>query len=121
VEAKRLGEYCAKLRKDTDMPYFGHGVCYHGRALSRILSNSTEVAMSPFETPPKDRQRQENESRFAESYVAKYERIIKAAGAMTRQEKHALELWELENITGDGNLGTSDWPGWDEVISRISH
>jgi hypothetical protein len=77
--------------------------------------------MSQLETSHEDQQRQENESRFAESYVAKCERIIKAADAMTQQEKHALELWELENITGDGNLGTSDWPGWDEVISRISH
>lgn len=77
--------------------------------------------MSQTELSHAEKQRQENESRFSESHIAKYERIIKAATTLTPDEKLALEKWEKENVTGDGNFGTSDWPGWDAVISRISH
>lgn len=68
-----------------------------------------------------DKQQQENELRFAESNISKYERLIKAATVMTPVEKQELERWEKENVTGNGSLGTSDWPGWADVISRISH
>lgn len=64
---------------------------------------------------------EENETRFAEGHIARYERIIKAATAMTEAEKQALAEWEKEHVTGSGDFGTSDWPGWDDVISRITH
>ena len=56
-----------------------------------------------------------------EAQVARYERIIKAATVMSDAEKIALAEWEKEHVTGAGELGTSDWPGWEAVISRISH
>jgi hypothetical protein len=56
-----------------------------------------------------------------ESQLARYERIIKAAMAMNDHEKAALTTWEQENLAGDGTLATSDWPGWDAIINRISH
>lgn len=77
--------------------------------------------MSHSEISHEDQQRQENELRLSESQVSKYERIIQAATVMTQDEKQELNRWEKENVTGDGNFGTSDWPGWGDVISRISH
>lgn len=47
--------------------------------------------------------------------------LIKAATALTEQEKADLTEWERNNVTGDGKFATSDWPGWDAVIKRISH
>lgn len=56
-----------------------------------------------------------------EAQLARYERIIKAATVMCEQEKDSLAEWEKTNVTGSGDFGTSDWPGWEAVISRISH
>lgn len=56
-----------------------------------------------------------------EAQLARYERIIKAATVMSEQEKLALAEWEKYCVTGDGQRATSDWPGWDAVINRISH
>ncbi|MDU4254516.1 hypothetical protein [Pseudomonas sp.] len=56
-----------------------------------------------------------------EAQIARYERMVKAATVMTDQEKAALAEWEKTHVTGNGDFGTSDWPGWEAVISRISH
>jgi len=56
-----------------------------------------------------------------DAQLARYERIIKAATALTEQEKADVTEWERNNVTGDGKFATSDWPGWDAVIKRISH
>ncbi|WP_445672537.1 hypothetical protein [Pseudomonas inefficax] len=56
-----------------------------------------------------------------EAQIARYERIIKAATVMTDQEKFSLAEWEKIHVTGNGDFGTSDWPGWETVILRISH
>jgi len=53
--------------------------------------------------------------------LARYERTITAATVMTEQEKSELTEWEKIHVTGDGRFGTSDWPGWDQIVSRISH
>jgi len=53
--------------------------------------------------------------------LSKYERIIKAATALSEQEKAGLKEWERTHVTGDGRFATSDWPGWDAVIKRISN
>ncbi|SEE90584.1 hypothetical protein [Pseudomonas coleopterorum] len=57
----------------------------------------------------------------AEAQIARYERIIKAATVMTETEKIALAEWEKKHVIGDGEYGTTDWPGWEPIISRISH
>lgn len=57
----------------------------------------------------------------AEAQIARYERIIKAGTVLTGAEKSALVEWEKKHVTGDGEFGTSDWPGWEPIISRISH
>lgn len=56
-----------------------------------------------------------------EAQIARSERIIKAATVMSEQEKIALAKWEKTHVTGSGDFGTSDWPGWEAIISRISH
>lgn len=56
-----------------------------------------------------------------EAQLARFERIIKAATVMSEQEKAALSEWEKTHVTGSGDFGTSDWPGWDAFVSRISH
>lgn len=56
-----------------------------------------------------------------EAQIARYERIIQAATVMSEQEKIALAEWEKTHLTGSGDFGTSDWPGWEAIISRISH
>lgn len=56
-----------------------------------------------------------------DAQLARYERIIKAATALTEQEKDGLTEWERTHVTGDGRFATSDWPGWEVVIERISH
>jgi hypothetical protein len=40
---------------------------------------------------------------------------------MSDAEKEALAEWEKAHVTGSGDYGTSDWPGWDAIISRIPH
>lgn len=57
----------------------------------------------------------------AEAQLARFERIIKAATVMSEQEKKALAEWEKAHVTGTGDFATSDWPGWEAVINRISH
>ncbi|MBA5689167.1 hypothetical protein [Rugamonas apoptosis] len=52
---------------------------------------------------------------------ARHERIITAATVMSDSEKNELGVWEQAHATGDGHYTTSDWPGWDAVINRISH
>ena len=56
-----------------------------------------------------------------EAQMARYERIIKAATVMSDREKADLAEWEKAHLTSDGSVATSDWPGWDAIINRISH
>ncbi|CRM57307.1 hypothetical protein [Pseudomonas sp. 25 R 14] len=56
-----------------------------------------------------------------ETQIARFERIIKAATVMSEQEKIALAEWEKTHVTGSGDFGTRDWPGWEAIISRILH
>lgn len=53
--------------------------------------------------------------------LAKIERVIEASMIMTPQEKAELHDWERRHIRGDGTVGTSDWPGWANIIKRLSH
>lgn len=53
--------------------------------------------------------------------LARYERIISAAIVMSDSEKNELKAWEQVHLTGDNGFATSDWPGWDAIINRISH
>ncbi|MBM5458729.1 hypothetical protein H8F21_14270 [Pseudomonas sp. P66] len=91
-------------------------------------SSQDEAPLAPDTNPSrglemidKAEQDRENSNRFTESAIARYERIIKAATAMTDAEKVALAEWEVEHVTGSGDHGTSDWPGWEAIINRISH
>lgn len=59
--------------------------------------------------------------KHAESQLARYEHLIKAAETMTDAEKAELATWEKNHVTGDGAYTTSDWPGWNAIESRISH
>lgn len=52
--------------------------------------------------------------------VAHYERIITAAVAMNDEEKAQLAGWVDRHASGDSNLAASDWPGWKNVIGRVS-
>lgn len=51
--------------------------------------------------------------------MAFWERMITASKGMTYEERMALHAWERDNL-GKGDLGTSDWPGWTAVYSRLS-
>ncbi|WP_150306326.1 hypothetical protein [Pseudomonas saliphila] len=56
-----------------------------------------------------------------EAQLAHYERIVRAAEQMTKQEQDELAEWEKENETENGEKGACDWPGWEAVVTRISH
>lgn len=56
-----------------------------------------------------------------EARLARYERIFQAATVMSEQEMVALAEWEKTHFTSNGSFATSDWPGWEAIISRISH
>lgn len=56
-----------------------------------------------------------------DAQLARYERIISAAVVMSDSEKNELKVWEQVHLPGDNGFATSDWPGWDAVIKRISH
>lgn len=55
-----------------------------------------------------------------EGSLAFYERMVTAHKKMTPEEIASLEEWEKANL-GDGKLATSDWPGWNDVLSRLTH
>lgn len=46
------------------------------------------------------------------------EQILTMAPKMTKDEKAALKTWEKINL---GGKGTTDWPRWAAVTSRLSH
>jgi hypothetical protein len=55
------------------------------------------------------------------TYLITVERIVAADAAMNSDEREALRAWEAAHVTGDGTVGTSDWPGWPAVFDRIAH
>uniref|UniRef100_UPI001ABCA93E hypothetical protein n=1 Tax=Pseudomonas aeruginosa TaxID=287 RepID=UPI001ABCA93E len=52
--------------------------------------------------------------------VAHYERIITAAVAINDEEKALLADWVERHASENSNLATSDWPGWKDVVARVS-
>ncbi|MCY1284040.1 hypothetical protein D9M69_452350 [compost metagenome] len=66
-------------------------------------------------------EKKDSTQEMIDGMIARYKRIMKAATVMTADEKAALQQWEKENVTGNGDVTTSDWPGWDSIINRISH
>jgi hypothetical protein len=52
------------------------------------------------------------QTRFLEWYAKMYG----VYQAMPESERAKLFAWEQENVTGDGRVGTSDWPGWEKYI-----
>jgi hypothetical protein len=49
------------------------------------------------------------------------ERIVAFYPQMTDQEKENLSAWEKKFVTGNGAYGTNDWPGWKDIVKRLSH
>lgn len=35
---------------------------------------------------------------------------------LTDEERRAFDEWERNNVTGDGRVATSDWPGWRKYL-----
>ncbi len=48
------------------------------------------------------------------------ERMLSMFPEMTTNEKAELAAWEKDNL-GSGGKGTTDWPGWANIASRLSH
>jgi hypothetical protein len=48
------------------------------------------------------------------------ERIVAFHPLMTAEEKMELAAWENAYVTGDDRYCTSQWPGWNAVIERLS-
>src|SRR5690606_12797341 len=42
--------------------------------------------------------------------------MLGAHAAMSPTERAELESWERSNLTGDGEIATSDWPGWSRYL-----
>jgi hypothetical protein len=40
-----------------------------------------------------------------------------ASKFMTKEQMEELEDWEVKNIDGH-SIGTSDWPGWEQIIGK---
>ena len=53
-------------------------------------------------------------------FILTVERILWASPQMTPNEAQALSDWESVNL-GDGGKGTTEWPGWKNVLERIEH
>lgn len=53
-------------------------------------------------------------------FVLTVERILAMHPKMTEGEKQKLAEWEKVSL-GSGEKGTTDWPGWADVIARLSH
>lgn len=53
-------------------------------------------------------------------FVLTVERILAMQAKMTDVEKRALAEWERDHL-GQGDKGTTDWPGWRDVYARLSH
>jgi len=53
--------------------------------------------------------------------LAVYERLAEFSEKLSDEEAEALKAWEHEHVKGDGLLGTSDWPSWESVISRLNN
>ncbi len=61
---------------------------------------------------------------FREMHAAErsvMERMLKTYESMTDTEKHDLHAWEAKWVTGSGEFGSSDWPGWAAVHARLAH
>lgn len=43
-----------------------------------------------------------------------------ASRHLTSEERTALTAWESVHVSGDGQHGTSDWPGWTGVFIRVA-
>lgn len=52
--------------------------------------------------------------------VLTVERIVAAYPKMSEAEKNSLAKWERAHLER-GEKGTTDWPGWTEVLARLSH
>lgn len=50
-----------------------------------------------------------------------FERLMLLNENLTQVERAELLAWETANVKGDGVKSTTDWPGWQAVITRISH
>jgi len=53
-------------------------------------------------------------------FLLTVERMLSMIPNLTPDEKAELEAWEKVNL-GSGGKGTTDWPGWTAVVSRLSH
>lgn len=42
--------------------------------------------------------------------------MLGAHAAMSAAERAELESWERSHVTGDGEVATSDWPGWSRYL-----
>lgn len=50
-----------------------------------------------------------------------FERLAILNENLTGAERAELMAWERANVKGDGAVATTDWPGWQAVIARVSH
>ncbi|MBY0240093.1 MAG: hypothetical protein K2X55_12335 [Burkholderiaceae bacterium] len=50
-----------------------------------------------------------------------FERLALLNENLTADERAELLTWEKVNVKGDGVTATTDWPGWQAVIARVSH
>jgi len=50
-----------------------------------------------------------------------FERLAVLNENLTADERAELIAWEKANVKGDGVTATTDWPGWQAVIARVSH
>ena len=52
------------------------------------------------------------------NYLNKLTAIQTAAKFLSASEVEELQKWE-KKITGKGDIGTNDWPGWGAAIARV--
>lgn len=45
--------------------------------------------------------------------------MVGCYAAMPEHERQQLHEWEVEHLDGSGDVGTSDWPGWQKYIGRF--
>jgi len=54
---------------------------------------------------------------LSDDYLCWHEQMMDVFNnRLTQAEKDELASWEREHVTGDGQFGTSDWPGWKKYI-----
>jgi len=62
-----------------------------------------------------------NEPAAVHPYMLNLERIVRMAPKMTVEEREALAEWAEDALESTVPFDAITWPGWRDVVRRLSH